>query len=483
MMAITLPTRGVARLGAVALALAVQVVVNPMTPAMAAASPPPVGTPAPASAPPAAPATGSSSSTGTRCSDTGPKDYPVAAGWFYTEAARGLCIIGAGPARNRGYLVVDDDHGAFWTEFRRFGGVDVLGYPVSQPYHYPVNSADGLWYQAFERGVLQWHPEEGRAEVANVFEQFTQQGLDDQLAVLGIPGPQSVDDTSSHGAEINTRMSWLTEPRFLARYFFDPVAPHSSDPQLDGQTAFATQEQAWSFFGLPQSQPERMMLLGPGRQPLYPLVHSFMAQRFQKAGLELFFEDAPKETFLTPTWTDPTVLQLDPTVVPGDGQKGCVAMTAVGLLARSFGADKLIPSQALEPQPLDPAPLPSVQPFIPPLNQGQLNTSFQLMGASFGSLEQVNITLTDARPLNSATAPLPTITNHVTTTRDGSFNTVIAGAPVGTYRITAVGTVTGDTFVDTIDLTQPMGIYVTTTDSANSGGTGTCRVTGLPVGN
>jgi hypothetical protein len=157
-------------------------------------------------------------------------------------------------------------------------------------------------------------------------------------------------------------------------------------------------------------------------------------------------------------------------------------MTAVGLLARSFGADKLIPSQALEPQPLDPAPLPSVQPFIPPLNQGQLNTSFQLMGASFGSLEQVNITLTDARPLNSATAPLPTITNHVMTTRDGSFNTVINGAPVGTYRITAVGTVTGDTFVDTIDLSQPMGIYVTTTD-ASASGAGTCKVTGLPVGN
>jgi len=507
-MAITLPTRGVRRLGVVALALAVQVA-YPMAPAMAAGSPPPVtptpvaaapaATPAPsataapattsAAAPPAAtgtttsaaPVLGTTSSTGTRCTDPGPKDYPVAGGWFYTEAALGLCIIGAGPPRNRGYLVVDDDRGAFWTEFRRFGGIDVLGYPVSQPYHYPVNSADGFWYQAFERGVLQWHPETGRAEMANVFEQFSEQGLDDQLAVLGIPGAESVPDTSSTAAEINTRMSWLTEPRFLARYFFDPVAPHSSDPQLDGQSAFGTQEQAWSFFGLPQSQPERMMLLGPGRQPLYPLVHSFMAQRFQKAGLELFFDDAPKETFLTPTWTDPTVLQLDPTVVPGDGQKGCVAMTAVGLLARSFGADKLIPSQALEPQPLDPAPLPSVQPFIPPLSQGQLNTSFQLMGASFGSTEQVNITLADARPFNSTTAPLPTITAHVMTTRDGSFNTVINGAPVGTYRITAVGTVTGDTFVDSIDLTQPMGIYVTSTDSTSA--SGGCKVTGLPVGN
>jgi hypothetical protein len=475
-MAITLPTRGVRGLGVVVLALAVQVA-SPLTPALAAGSPPPPSaTPAPVSAPAA-------SATGTRCADTGPKDYPVAGGWFYTQEALGLCIVGAGPDRNRGYLVVDDDRGAFWTEFRRFGGVDVLGYPVSQPYHYPVNSPDGLWYQAFERGVLQWHPEQGRADMANVFEQFTEQGLDDDLAVLGIPGPQKVDDASSTAAEINTRMSWLTEPRFLARYFFDPVAAHSSDPLRDGQTAFATQEQAWTFFGLPQSQPERMTLLGPGRQPLYPLVHSFMAQRFQKAGLQMFLEDTPKESFATPTWTDSIPVQLDPTVVPGDGQKGCIAMTAVGTLARSIGADKLIPSQALEPQPLDPAPRPAVQWFVPPLSQGQLNTSFQLMGASFGSLEPVTITLSDARVSSSssgASAALPTLTAKATTARDGSFNTVVTGAPVGTYRITTVGVNTGKTFLDTIDLTQPSGIYITTVGATTSTG---CKITGLPLGN
>jgi len=30
-----------------------------------------------------------------------------------------------------GYSVVDDDQAAFWTEFRRLGGVPVVGYLVS----------------------------------------------------------------------------------------------------------------------------------------------------------------------------------------------------------------------------------------------------------------------------------------------------------------------------------------------------------------
>lgn len=478
-MAVTLRTR----LGVVGLALGMllapglaQAAGAPVAPAPTAAATTP--TPSPAAT---ATLTTSTTATGTRCTDNGPKDYPVAGGWFYTEEARGMCIVGAGPNRNRGYLVVDDDRGAFWTEFRRFGGVDVLGYPVSQPYNYPPNSSGGLWYQAFERGILQWRPELGRAEMANAFEQFTEQGLDDDLAVLGIPGPQNVDDPSSFGSEINARMSWLTEPRFLARYFFDPVAAHSSDPLRDGQAAFTTQEQAWSFFGLPQSQPTRMMLLGPGRQPLYPLVHAFMAQRFQKGAMQLFFEDTPQEKFNTPTWTDNVQLQFDPTIVPGDGQKGCVTLTAVGLLARSIGSDKLIPSQALEPQPLDPSPLPSVQWFVPPLGQGQLITSFQLMGASFGANEPVTIMLTDAMVGGSSPTLLAPVSARTTTTRDGSFNTVINGAQVGTYKIVATGTLSGKRFIDTIDLTVPSGIYVT--DINQNGGSTGCKVTGLPVGN
>src|SRR5919202_5695937 len=66
------------------------------------------------------------------CLDNGPADYPVAGGWFYTEAALG-CVTQRGPARRAGFAVLDDERANFWTEFRRYGGADVLGYPISQP--------------------------------------------------------------------------------------------------------------------------------------------------------------------------------------------------------------------------------------------------------------------------------------------------------------------------------------------------------------
>lgn len=483
-MAAIFRTRGAARVGVATLALALQLA-TPLAPtglaATASAATASAATATGPAATPSAPPTGNGTSA-SGCHDTGPADYPVAGGWFYTEQARGLCIRGHGPDRNRGYMVVDDDKGAFWTEFRRYGGVDVLGYPVSQPYHYPVNSDGGYWYQAFERGVLQWRPETGRADMANVFEQFTEQGLDDDLAVMGIPGPKAVDKSSS-AVEIDDRMGWITEPRFLARYFFDPVGFHSSEPDRDGQAAFATQEQAWTFFGLPQSMPERVALLGPARVgpdqhservSLYPLVHSFMAQRFQKAGMELFFEDAPQESYTAPTWGDVT-LQFDPTVVPGDARKGCLALTAVGLLARSIGADKLIPSTALEPRPLDPSPRPSLQSFVPPVAQGQPMTSFQLVGTGFAGGEPITVTLSDGQTSPTGGA-LPNVVLHVPAAyRDGSFDAVMS-ARVGTYQISVTGDTSHDAYTDSLDLTTPSGIYVV------GGRTGSCGSVGLPIG-
>ena len=66
---------------------------------------------------------------------------------------------------------------------------------------------------------------------------------------------------------------------------------------------------------------------GPSRVSLYPLVHTFVAQRFQKGGMQLFLQDSPNETFGPAGWTGNPTYLLDPTVVPGDGVKGCVALT------------------------------------------------------------------------------------------------------------------------------------------------------------
>src|SRR5579859_3103587 len=84
-------------------------------------------------------------------SAAGLRDYPIPGGWFYSQESR----LSTDTPPYRGYTVVDDGDAAFWTEFRRFGGVDVLGYPVSQRYRYPSDT--GYLSQAFQRGILQWH--------------------------------------------------------------------------------------------------------------------------------------------------------------------------------------------------------------------------------------------------------------------------------------------------------------------------------------
>jgi hypothetical protein len=423
-----------------------------------------------------APVLAQSAGANASCNDPGPADYPVAAGWFYTQEGRG-CIVGVGPARRRGYLVQDDGQGAFWTEFRRYGGLTVLGFPVSQRFNYPATNSGGYLYQAFERGILQWHPETGRADMANVFEQFTEQGLDPELEALGIPRPEPQNAASSFAADAERRMAWLSEPRFLARYFFDPVAPHSSEPLRLGQAAFATQEQAWGYFGLPQSPPEQPFLMsgsGASRVSLYPLVHSFVAQRFQKGGMQLFLQGSPNETFNPAGWNGNPTYLLDPTVVPGDGIKGCVALTAVGLLARTLGADKIVPSAAIQALPLDPSPLPFVQSFVPPTGPGQLMLQFQLSGSAFAANEPVTINLRDAR-VTPTSPSLPAVTAHVAATNpDGTWDQVLT-ARVGTYEMVALGDNSGKTFNGIVDLTMP-------TVAPAATGTTACHDVGLPVG-
>jgi hypothetical protein len=474
------------RLGLAALTLALElVVVAPPTSFAQAAPTAPATTPAPAQ-------TGGPDVQG--CGS----DYPVSggptngAGWFYTEeACQFPPITGVGPARWRGFTVLDDERGNFWTEFRRFGGVDVLGYPVSQPYHYPVGSREGYWYQAFERGVLQYHPESGRADMANVFEQFTEADpcppdpsdaacLDNKLLYFGIPKPQQVAGSTDASYGPEQRMGWLTEPRLLARYFYDPVAFHSSEPDRGGNTAFATQEQAWAFFGLPQATAQRMVLRAH-EQPsheLWPLVHSFMAQRFQKGGLELFLEDNT-ESFAMSLMNGVDSGQLfDPTIVPGDGKKGCVAVTAVGLLARSIGIDKVIPRGALLPLPADPHPTAFFTPYIPMTSQGQFTTQFQIDGTGFGAGEPITINLTDGLAPSTGTTqgqPLPPVTLHVDhANSDGSFTQVVT-ARVGTYTIAAKGDQTGNTYAQAANLSSPtVNLFVNRPT--------TCKPVGLPVG-
>jgi hypothetical protein len=343
------------------------------------------------------------------------REYPVPGGWFYSQENR---LAGEAPPF-RGYTVVDDADAAFWTEFRRFGGVDVLGYPVSRRYRYPSESS-GFLSQAFQRGILQWQPAQGRATLANVFEQFTENGLDDQLEIAGIPRPQARATTLSFADDAERRMSWLVEPRFLARYFFDPVT----------QSPFDAQEQAWDFFGLPQTAPERPVYYREKANGKFgaPLYLPYVLQRYQKAGLQLFLDDVP----------------LDPTIVPGDGRKGCLAITAVGRLARRLGAGKLIPSLATKPEPLENPALVHYTAYIPPTTTANQSTlQFELVGTGFEPGESVTIRLTPLAANNAQATAAPAMVLRVDSVdADGSFDQLVT-ARIGSYTLTLKGETSG----------------------------------------
>ncbi|MBI2953813.1 MAG: hypothetical protein HYY30_05830 [Chloroflexi bacterium] len=194
---------------------------------------------------------------------TGP-DYAVPTGWFFTQTGGG---------QGQGYAVQDgtDVSGKpvkFWTEFQRLGGISTLGYPIGQPY---VGS-DGFTYQPFQRGVLQWRPEQGSAVLANTFEMLQSAGRDGWLAeTKGIPKPV-VDDGSNgdYAKAVATRSGWLTDDAIRTKYLANP-----NPSSITGWN----RDRAIELYGLPMSQPEKH---GP-----------FISQRFQRISFQLWVEDVP----------------------------------------------------------------------------------------------------------------------------------------------------------------------------------------------
>jgi hypothetical protein len=378
-----------------------------------------------------------STSTSTSTSASSLRDYPIPGGWFYSQESR----MPTDSAPFRGYTVIDDPDAAMWTEFRRFGGVDVLGYPVSRRYRYPSDT--GYLSQAFQRGILQWRPETGRAQMANVFEQFTEQGRDDALEIAGIPRPRKNDPGLSFADDAERRMGLLSEPRFLARYFFDPVS----------QSPFDAQEQAWDFFGLPQTAPERPVYYREKTNGKFgaPLYLPYVAQRFQKGALQLFLADVP----------------LDPTIVPGDGKKGCIAITAVGRLARRLGAGRVIPSLATQPEPLENPPKSRVIAYVPPATgaAGSL-IDFELVGTGFQPGEPVTIKMTPLPEANQLTSPYPVVVSRVDAAdSDGSFDQMVT-ARVLRYKLDILGELSHLVLDPSQDPT--LNLAIPTTDGAAS---------------
>jgi spore germination protein len=188
----------------------------------------------------------------------GQPDFPVPHGWFFTQT---------GENSGLGYTVVDDRQASFWTAFRQLGGVPLLGYPVSQAFV----GKDGLVYQVFQRGILQWRPDQQTAELANTFELLTAAGADATLAQAGIPPPIADDGSEGDWQRARQiRLSWLTNPAIARAFAADP-----NPAALPGWTL----DRAIQLYGLPASRP---VASGP-----------FVVQRFQRISLQLWVQSVP----------------------------------------------------------------------------------------------------------------------------------------------------------------------------------------------
>ena len=182
-------------------------------------------------------------------SQAGNADRDIPAGHFYTQAG------GFGPASGLGYAVVDDANAAFWTEFQRYGGVDVLGYPVSARFEF-----GGYQTQAFQRLALQWRPELNQAVPVNVLDELNRRGSDPWLDDF-----RQVPPAADTGPDAS-----LTFEQIVARH----VALLDAYPPL--RDYYLGAPDALNTFGLPLSVKD----YGP-----------FVSVRLQRATLQLWKVD------------------------------------------------------------------------------------------------------------------------------------------------------------------------------------------------
>jgi hypothetical protein len=179
-----------------------------------------------------------------------PLDHEIPNGWFYSQTA-GRDGIG-------GFAVADEGGIRFWSEFKRLGGVQAVGYPVSRRFKHK-----GFTVQAFQKGILQWRPEVGQAWFTNVFDELHEAGKDDWLLQhRSTPRPlnSSMDDGKAWAQVIVGRLA-LMAPQAAIKQQYGAV----SDPM--------------TFFGLPTSKVEDQ--------------GNHWAVRLQRAVIQLWKVDVP----------------------------------------------------------------------------------------------------------------------------------------------------------------------------------------------
>lgn len=151
-----------------------------------------------------------------------PADWPLPDGHFFTQ----------GGTSGSGFAVQDRDGIPFFTTFRKLGGSELLGYPISRRFAWR-----GFILQVFERAVLQGLPG-SEVQVLNLMDELSAAGLDGWLrARYGIPAP-TVDPPGRSFAEV----------------FRDRLALLDADPEI--KTYWGRLSDPVALYGLPASKVE-----------------------------------------------------------------------------------------------------------------------------------------------------------------------------------------------------------------------------------
>jgi hypothetical protein len=108
-------------------------------------------------------------------------DWDIPGGHFFAQTGGGA---------GKGYSVTDDGSIRFWSEFKRFGGVNAVGYPASRRFTW-----EGFTIQVFQRVIFQWHPDTGTVSFVNTFDRLHDLGKDDWLlSAKQTPKPTPFDE-------------------------------------------------------------------------------------------------------------------------------------------------------------------------------------------------------------------------------------------------------------------------------------------------
>jgi hypothetical protein len=133
-------------------------------------------------------------------------DFDTKNGHFFTQAGR---------------FSITNDGVPFWQEFQRLGGVQAMGYPISERFTW-----NGFTCQAMQRVIFQWNPQRNSVDFVNVFDLLHQDQKDGWLwSVRQTPYPLS--DSFDAGLDWNgvvaNRLALLDTNQAIKTQYFSVV--------------------------------------------------------------------------------------------------------------------------------------------------------------------------------------------------------------------------------------------------------------------